>query len=192
MSACRTRSVIGLVAGIVFLAIPVQAIYAADQTPIPARAAADTAGSMPRDFGQVNAGEKSPPQVDAALSRPESHRFRMNRMSREYLIAASRFPAFCQKWGRFLRQRKVNDVHHIHWQARKGWETGTYIGYSKIRSCTCEDVRGFAIGKLTYNEVTYYVAGKTKEQAEHAKPRLTGITETTEIFRWDHGKWFSY
>ncbi len=192
MTACRTRSIIGLVAGIVFLAMPVRALYAADQTSIPAYSDGGTAGSMQQDFAHVKEGKKFHPQVDAALSRPESHRFGMSRVSREYRIAASRFPAFCKKWGRLIRQRKVNDVHHIHWQARQGWETGTYVGYSKIKSCSCEDVHGFAIGKLTYNEVTYYVAGKTREQAEHAKPRITGITQTMEIFRWDHHRWFSY
>lgn len=117
---------------------------------------------------------------------------RQREHNRQFETAAARFPAFCEKWGRLLQQRDVNDVDHINWKLKDGWETGTYTGYSKIKTCSCKQSEGFAIGKLSYDEVTYYVAGKTKEEARQARPRITSITTTTEIFRWNHGKWFSF
>ena len=34
-----------------------------------------------------------------------------------------------------------------------------------------------------------YLSGRTVEEARHATPKPVGITNTTEIFRWDRTKW---
>jgi hypothetical protein len=109
----------------------------------------------------------------------------------EYKKAASAFPAFCKHWQSLLHERETYNLSQIKWLPKDGYQTATYTGYGNIQSCTCEQSPGgFAIGKLTYDEFEYYIAGKTIDEARRAKPRPVVITVTTELFRWDHGKWF--
>ncbi|MGH7932897.1 MAG: hypothetical protein ACREQN_06970 [Candidatus Binataceae bacterium] len=110
---------------------------------------------------------------------------------RMFKLASAMFPSFCQGWARKLREREVNNLAHLEFQQRDGWETATYTGYGPVRSCECkESNEGIPIGKLTYQEYDYYVAGKTLNEAKNAKPKVLGTTNTLEIFSWDKNKWF--
>jgi len=107
-----------------------------------------------------------------------------------YLRAANAFPAFCQDWGRKLQSRDVNNVDNVSWQVKGGWETGTYIVYSPIKTCdTKRAANGQPIGELTYQETEYYLTGHTITEARHAHPKPVSVTNTTEIFRWDRTHW---
>jgi hypothetical protein len=110
---------------------------------------------------------------------------------KEFAKASSLFPTFCQDWQRKLHDREVNNEEHIAWQQKDGWETGTYTGYGPIKNCEChQSSDGYSIGKVTYDELKYYVTGKTPDEAKHAAPRVTDDTATTELFRWDKEAWF--
>jgi hypothetical protein len=104
--------------------------------------------------------------------------------------ASELFPAFCKDWQRRLHDRELNNVENISWKDQNGWKTGTYLAYSPIKTCTCKlSTGGVPIGELTYQETEEYLAGRTVEEARHAQPKTVGITNTTEIFRWDKTKW---
>ncbi len=104
--------------------------------------------------------------------------------------ASDSFPAFCKDWQRRLHDRELNNLENITWKDENGWKTGTYTAYSPIKSCNCKhSTGGVPIGELTYQETEEYLAGRTVEEARHAQPKAVGITNTTEIFRWDKTKW---
>ncbi len=104
--------------------------------------------------------------------------------------ASGLFPAFCKDWERKLHDRELNNLENVSWKEQDGWKTGTYLGYSPIKSCNCKrSTGGVPIGELTYQETEYYLSGRTVEEARHAQPKPVGITNTTEIFRWDKTKW---
>jgi hypothetical protein len=113
------------------------------------------------------------------------------RERRVYERASSEFPAFCRDWERKLRDREVNNLANIAWRERDGYETATYVGYSPIEQCQCHESRqGIPIGDVTYEEIQYYLVGKTIDEAKHAKPKSIGQTKTLEIFSWERNKWF--
>jgi hypothetical protein len=127
-------------------------------------------------------------KVKAALQKVNPMRLLRDR---EYQKASVLFPAFCKDWERKLHDREVNNQSHIAWQQKDGWETGTYTGYSPVQKCEChQSTDGYSIGKVTYQEFQYYIFGKTADDAKHATPKVTDITATTELFRWDKEMWF--
>jgi hypothetical protein len=87
------------------------------------------------------------------------------------------------------RERERHQAELIEWQDREGWKTATYRGYSPIQSCTCKLKDGVPVGEITYNTIEYYLAGHTVDEARHAHPIVAGSTTTTEIVRWNDGKW---
>jgi hypothetical protein len=110
---------------------------------------------------------------------------------RLYARAAAAFPHFCQDWARMLRDREANNLSLLNWQEKSGYETASYVGYSPIKTCECkESAEGIPLGKVTYDEEKYYVAGKTIDEAKHTPPKVLGVTHTLEIFSWDQNKWF--
>ena len=110
---------------------------------------------------------------------------------KEYAQASVLFPSFCKDWERKLHDRETNNQKNIKWASKDGYQTGTYVGYGAVKSCEShQSPDGFAIGKLTYEEYDYYVTGKSPDDAQKAKPSVTSVTSTTELFRWDKGKWF--
>ncbi|HYB89749.1 MAG TPA: hypothetical protein VEC38_01760 [Candidatus Binataceae bacterium] len=126
--------------------------------------------------------------MKAALTKISPKRLLQDR---EYKKAATNFVTFCKDWEQRLRDRETFNLTSIVWKFRDGFETAQYTGYSNVETCTTKETdSGFALGKLTYEEISYYLAGKTRDEALHAKPQPTGKTHTTEIFRWDKGKWF--
>jgi|SRR5579875_3494973 len=106
-----------------------------------------------------------------------------------YMRAAQAFPAFCKDWERKLHDREINNLQNLTFHFKDGWQTGTYISYSNVKSCNCKTADGVPIGELTYQETEYYLAGHTIDEARHAKPKPVSVTNTTEIFRWDKTKW---
>jgi hypothetical protein len=127
-------------------------------------------------------------RVKAALQKVNPMRLLRDK---EYKIAAAKFPGFCKDWERKLHDREVNNENHIAWQMKDGYETGTYVGYSPVEQCEChQSTDGYSIGRVKYDEFKYYIAGKTPDEAKHAKPKVTDDTATTELFRWDKEKWF--
>jgi hypothetical protein len=124
-------------------------------------------------------------QVKAILSKlPAVQRLKFQR-------ASAAFPSFCQGWERKLRDREVDNLAHLNWQARDGFKNATYVGYGRVESCeTKASSVGVPIGKLTYEEYRYYLAGKSVNEARHAQPKLIGASSTLEIFSWDKNRWF--
>ncbi|MGH7814368.1 MAG: hypothetical protein ACREQI_10265 [Candidatus Binataceae bacterium] len=127
-------------------------------------------------------------RVKALVARLTPARIKMDLQFRK---AKAAFPAFCLRWQRDLRDRETNNLAHLVFNDKAGYQTATYTGYGKIDACTAHQSKnGYAIGRITYREFQYYLAGNTEEAARHAKPKPIGLTSTLEIFRWDKGKWF--
>ena len=113
------------------------------------------------------------------------------RLDREYQQAAALFPAFCKDWEQKLRDRETNNIEHLELKLENGFETALYTGYSPIEKCeTHQSPQGFSIGKLSYEEFHYLIKEKTLDEAKHSKGTKVDDTHTTEIFRWEKGKWF--
>jgi len=109
----------------------------------------------------------------------------------EYRKASALFPDFCRHWEQDLQQRQTNNLSKLEFVPREGFETATYTGYGKITACESHQSKdGYSIGKLTYEEYTYYLAGKSEDEARRAAPKTINDLRTTEIFRWDKDKWF--
>ena len=110
---------------------------------------------------------------------------------KEFKTAAAEFPSFCKDWERKLHDREVNNLGHVAWTQKDGWQTATYTGYGPVQKCEChQSTDGYSIGKVTYEEFEYYLVGKTPDEAKAGKPKVTDTTATTELFRWDKSKWF--
>ena len=109
----------------------------------------------------------------------------------EFKKAAALFPGFCRHWEQDLREREMNNLAKLRFMLKDGFETATYTAYGKVAACESHQSRdGYSIGKITYEEFVYYLTGKSEDEAKHAAPRAISDTHTTEIFRWDNGKWF--
>jgi hypothetical protein len=115
----------------------------------------------------------------------------MMRALKQFQIASAAFPDFCREWARKLSVREHDNVSNIKWVMQNGVETGSYVGYSAIDSCTCKEAtNGVAVGILTYKEYDYTLSGKSVEEAKHATPHATSVVPTREIFAYEKGKWF--
>jgi hypothetical protein len=109
----------------------------------------------------------------------------------EFKKASAQFPDFCKHWEQDLHDRELNNLSKLQFVLKQGYETATYTAYGKVAECESHQSRdGYSIGKLTYEEFVYYIAGKSEDEARHAPPKTISDTHTTEIFRWDNGKWF--
>jgi hypothetical protein len=109
----------------------------------------------------------------------------------EFKKAAALFPDFCRHWEQDLHERETNNLSKLKFNLKDGFKTATYTAYGKVAACESHQSRdGYSIGKLSYEEFIYYVAGKSEDEARHASPRAISEIRTTEIFRWDNGKWF--
>lgn len=109
----------------------------------------------------------------------------------EFKKAAALFPDFCRHWEQDLREREANNLAKLKFILKDGFQTATYTGYGKVNGCESHQSRdGYSIGKITYEEFVYYLAGRSENEARHALPKTISDTRTTEIFRWDKDKWF--
>ena len=168
------------------LALSAPPVLCADAQP---KAAASVAAAEPNAKASPAAKKKTlRERAKSALHKINPARLLRDR---EYKKASAVFPSFCKDWEHKLHEREVNNLGHVAWTEKDGYETGTYVGYGPVQKCEChQSTDGYSIGKVTYDEFNYYVTGKTKEEAEHARPTVTETTSTTELFRWDKGKWF--
>jgi len=115
----------------------------------------------------------------------------MMRALGQFKVASASFPEFCRDWGRKLSVRERDNLGGIKWEMRDGVETGSYVGYGSIDSCTCKEAtNGVAVGILTYKEFDYTLTGKSLEEARRATPHAATVVPTREIFAYDKGKWF--
>jgi hypothetical protein len=109
----------------------------------------------------------------------------------EFRKASALFPEFCRHWQQDLRERETNNLSNLKFSQREGFETATYTAYGNIATCESHQSKdGYSIGKITYEEYTYYLSGKSEDEARHAPPKTINDLRTTEIFRWDKDKWF--
>ena len=109
----------------------------------------------------------------------------------EFRKASALFPDFCKHWEQDLHDRETNNLSKLKFVPKEGYETATYTAYGKVSGCESHQSKdGYSIGKITYEEFEYYIAGKSEDEARHAAPRTVSDTHTTEIFRLDNGKWF--
>ncbi len=109
----------------------------------------------------------------------------------EFRKASALFPDFCKHWEQDLHEREINNLAKLQFVPKEGYETATYTGYGKVAGCESHQSKdGYSIGKISYEEFVYYIAGKSEDEARHAPPKTVSDTHTTEIFRWDNGKWF--
>jgi len=115
----------------------------------------------------------------------------MMRALKQFKVASASFPDFCRDWAHKLSVREHDNLGNIKWRMQDGVETGSYVGYSSIDSCTCKEAtNGVAVGILTYKEFGYTLTGKSVEEARHATPHATSVVPTREIFAYEKGKWF--
>jgi hypothetical protein len=109
----------------------------------------------------------------------------------EFRKASALFPDFCKHWEQDLHDRETNNLSKLKFVPKEGYETATYTAYGKVSGCESHQSKdGYSIGKITYEEFQYYIVGKSEDEARHAAPRTVSDTHTTEIFRFDNGKWF--
>jgi len=164
------------------------------QSQAPDDAASTSSASAP-DTTALTATAVSPAEkktlgqkVKALVSKLTPERIKLDI---EYRKASALFPDFCKHWEQDLHEREVNNLSKLQFVSKEGYETATYTAYGKIAACESHQSKdGYSIGKITYEEFEYYIAGRSQDEARHAAPKTVSDTHTTEIFRWDNGKWF--
>jgi hypothetical protein len=156
----------------------------------PGAAASSDTGSAAKSDSSDDSDSDSAPGAYAIHTALKSVNTSPRTGDGNFDLASDLFPAFCKDWQRRLHDRELNNLENITWKDENGWKTGTYVSYSPVKTCNCKrSTGGVPIGELTYQETELYLAGHTVEEARHAQPKSVGITNTTEIFRWDRTKW---
>jgi hypothetical protein len=156
---------------------------AASASSIPAESAALTAAAI-APSEKKTLGQK----VKALVAKLTPDRIKRDI---EFRKASALFPDFCKHWEQDLHDRETNNLSKLKFNEKDGYETATYTAYGKIAACESHQSKdGYSIGKITYEEFEYYIAGRSRDDARHAAPKTVSDTHTTEIFRWDNGKWF--
>jgi hypothetical protein len=181
------------VTALVFVAL-IGASPGCAQSQAPDDAASGSSVSAP-DTTALTATSVSPAEkktlgqkVKALVSKLTPERIKLDI---EYRKASALFPDFCKHWEQDLHDRETNNLSNLKFVPKEGYQTATYTGYGKVAACESHQSKdGYSIGKITYEEFEYYIVGKSEEEARHSEPKTVGDTHTTEIFRWDNGKWF--
>jgi len=176
-------------------ALAITALFAATPARAQSQAAAQASPASASRSAAVPQASASPAakktlrqEVTALVAKYTADRLKRDL---EFKKAAALFPDFCRHWEQDLRERETNNLSKLRFDLKNGFETATYTAYSKVAGCESHQSKdGYSIGKLTYEEFIYYLAGKSRDEAKHASPRAISDTHTTEIFRWDNGKWF--
>jgi hypothetical protein len=113
------------------------------------------------------------------------------KLDREFKKASEKFPEFCKHWEQNLRDRERDNRLKLVFTEKDGVHTATYVGYGEVKTCESHQSKdGFSIGKITYEEFTYNLSGKSREEAKAAEKTTIGNVHTTEIFRWEKNEWF--
>jgi len=184
---------------------------AAAQPPAAATAPADAQAAPAGSILKTPPDAKSPDVVAAvttggatsSASGSEAHKAavvieqlgeRLERLTKaerkKWELATAALPGFCQDWDRMLHDREVNNLSHLDWHQQQGYQTATYTGYGKVQGCQAkESDEGVPIGKVSYQEMNYYLAGKSVDDAK-SHPKLLGTTNTLEIFSFEKDRWF--
>ena len=105
---------------------------------------------------------------------------------------SSSFDEFCGSWMQKLEAREADNVKHVKWQKDGTGVQGQYVGYSSEHKCDLKAPKkkgDVPIGKISYRELLYQKQGPSTADAQASQPRVVEITEVTEIFRWEKGKW---
>jgi len=187
---------VGIRATVATLAIA--ALFAASPTRAQSKAPDAAAQASPASVSQSAAAAEASasPAAKKTLGQKVKAlvaKYTPDRLKRdlEFKKAAALFPDFCRHWEQDLHERERNNLSKLKFSLKDGFETATYTAYGKVAACESHQSRdGYSIGKLSYEEFIYYVAGKSEDEARHAAPRAISEIRTTEIFRWDNGKWF--
>jgi hypothetical protein len=109
----------------------------------------------------------------------------------EFKEASAQFPDFCRHWAQNLRERERDNLSKLVFTLKDGSHTATYTGYGEVTTCEAHQSKdGFSIGRITYEEFIYYLAGPTPEEAVRGEKKTISDMHTTEIFRWEDKKWF--
>jgi len=144
-------------------------------------AAASAAAAANSEWQGIKADIQATADVIARLSTDQRQKW-------ERAVAA--LPGFCHEWEKLLHDREIDNVAHLDWRDRDGYEIATYTGYGKVRGCEAkESTQGIPIGKVIYDEKNYYLVGKSIDEAK-SHPKLIGTTNTLEIFSWEKDRWF--
>jgi hypothetical protein len=176
-------------------ALVIAALIGASPAHAQSQPAAQTLSASASDSGAVPAAY-APPVAKTTLRQKVKTlitKITPERIKRdiEYRKASALFPDFCKHWEQDLQERETNSLSKLEFVPREGLQTATYTGYGKIAACESHQSKdGYSIGKITYEEYTYYLSGKSEDEARHAVPKTINDLRTTEIFRWDKGKWF--
>ncbi|MGC2494948.1 hypothetical protein [Candidatus Binatus sp.] len=171
--------------------IGVSPVYAQSEAPDQAA----LASSIPADSAALTATAVSPgpkktlgQKVKALVAKITPDRIKRDI---EFRKASALFPDFCKHWEQDLHDRETNNLSNLKFNEKDGYQTATYTAYGKVSGCESHQSKdGYSIGKITYEEFEYYIAGRSADEARHAAPKTVSDTHTTEIFRWDNGKWF--
>jgi len=100
------------------------------------------------------------------------------------------FDRFCREWREKLRQREQSNRSSVAWKPVGGEIEGRYLGYGEITDCRVKLSSSRApVGILSYEELTYRLAGGSREEAERSAAEVVSRTEVTEIFRYSRGRW---
>jgi len=150
---------------------------------VPATTSPTSTGSVPAkpEWNGLKADIKSTEAVLARLSTAER---------KKWETAVTALPDFCHEWERLLHNREMDNLAHLTWKSRDGYQTASYTGYSKVQACEAkESAQGIPIGKVVYDEKNYYLSGKTVEEAK-GNSKIVGTTSTLEIFSFEKDRWF--
>ena len=140
-----------------------------------------SASTAKTEWQGLKADVQSTGEVLARLSSDQRKKW-------ETAIAA--LPGFCHEWERLLHNREIDNLAHLDWKSRDGYQIATYTGYSRVEACEAkESAQGIPIGKVVYDEKNYYLVGKTADEAK-SNPKVIGTTSTLEIFSWEKDRWF--
>ena len=176
-------------------ALVIAALVSASPAHAQSQPAAQTLSASASDSGAVPVAY-TPPAAKTTLRQKVNTlitKLTPERIKRdiEYRKASALFPDFCKHWERDLQDRQTNNLSKLEFVPREGFQTATYTGYGKIAACESHQSKdGYSIGKITYEEYTFYLSGKSEDEARHAVPKTINDLRTTEIFRWDKDKWF--
>lgn len=100
------------------------------------------------------------------------------------------FERFCREWGEKLRHREESNRSSVVWKPVGGEIEGRYLGYGEITDCRVKlSADRVPVGILSYEELTYRLAGGSREEAERSAAKVVTRTEVTEIFRYSRGRW---
>lgn len=105
---------------------------------------------------------------------------------------SEKFDQFCADWMQKLAVRQHDNEQNIQWVKGSSGVTGEYVGYSTDHTCLLKpltDPKAVPVAKILYQEIRYQKKGSSQSAAASAAPEAIELTEVTEIFQYQKGKW---